>query len=285
MKQLIKRMACIMIGIVLLTGCGTIDRTGDTPGSQTKLTDNDQNDITDDADNNSEGEPTDSAENYTFNAEVIEAGEWLLVTPDAESDAAKSADKISVNTIDAVITGLDGEKLKKDNLKAGDFVKITYDGFIRESYPAQIGASAIEVTGHNILIDGYLALIDDLYQDDSALNYDITMIALDTTGWSGLSEIEKEIIFSSVREIYGYDVIEGTFDELSEQGLMEKENLYFPKGILISLKKVSYDESKKKITCAIEKWRSGLGAIGSDDVTAKYKDGEWKIKKEGMWIS
>jgi hypothetical protein len=42
---------------------------------------------------------------------------------------------------------------------------------------------------------------------------------------------------------------------------------------------------QEEITCSIEKWRSGLGTIGSNDVTAKYKEGKWPITKEGMRIS
>jgi hypothetical protein len=155
---------------------------------------------------------------------------------------------------------------------------------IAESYPAQITATAVEVIDHNLLIDGYLALIDDVYQEDSGLNSEITMIALDTTGWVELTEIEKEIIITQMKEIYEMDIIEGTFDELAEQGLIDEENLYFPEGVLIKIKEMVYNDKKETITCKIDKWRGGLGAIGWD-ATAKYLNEEWVITRDNMWIS
>jgi hypothetical protein len=266
MKQIVKLSAFIMILITFLSGCQTIDNTrSGNSGTITKSGD----------ENGS----------YTFDAEVIDAKENLLVAPDAKSNEFRSSDKISVGTTDADITGMNEGKLTKDDLKAGDLIKITYNGIIEETYPARITADFIEVTGHNLLIDGYLALIDDLYQEDSGLNSDITVIGFDTSGWSGLSDIEKEIIFKAVKESYGVDIVEGTSDELAEQGLIDKDNLFFPNGILITLGDLKYNDRDQKITCSVKKWRSGDGAIGANEVTAKYKDGEWKITKSGMWIS
>ncbi|MDF2843627.1 MAG: hypothetical protein K0R00_2053, partial [Herbinix sp.] len=190
-----------------------------------------------------------------FQAEVISVENGsLLVASDPESNEYKSSDRMYVNTIDAVITNQEGEEITLEDLKPADVLKITYSGVILESYPAQITASKIEVIDHKVLIDGYLALIDDLYQEDPGLNGDIKMIALDTTGWTDLTEIEKEIIFTS-------------------------------EGIQIVISDVKYNEEKSEITCSIKKWRSGKGAIGADDVTAILENGTWKITKEGMWIS
>ncbi len=97
--------------------------------------------------------------------------------------------------------------------------------------------------------------------------------------------MRKSIIFEKVKNTYGYEVIEGTYDELVEQGLIEKDQLYFPKGILIKISNMQYLAKKHKITCAISKWRSGLGAIGSDAVTAQLNNGEWKVTRESTWIS
>lgn len=91
---------------------------------------------------------------YTFDAQVIESGTSILVAPDKDSNEIKSSDKIAVSIDDGAITGQNGEHIAKDELKAGDLIKITYNGEIRESYPAQITASLIELTGRKIIIDG-----------------------------------------------------------------------------------------------------------------------------------
>lgn len=221
---------------------------------------------------------------YVFKAEVIESGNGLLVAPEEGSDAYRSSDKISVNINGAPILDESGDEMSVDQLKPGDLLMISYNGVILESYPAQIGASRIDYLGHNLLLDAYMASITDIYQEDSGLNGDIRMIAFDTTEWVDLTEIEKEIILSMVKEKYGFDTLQATFEELSEQGLIDKDNLYFPEGILIELKNMKWNEEEKVLKCSISKWRSGLGAIGAD-VEAEYDGGGWKLTKTGMWIS
>jgi hypothetical protein len=295
MRKIINRSIIILAVCTLFAGCGTIDKTGNTYNDKSGITDtgtdNNNSDTGTDNGNSDEGtddgnsDNSDNNEIYTFEAQVIDSSTSILVTPDKNSNEIKSSDKITVSIDDDAITGAEGKSIAKEELKAGDLVKITYNGVILESYPAQITASAVEVAGRNIIIDGYIALIDDIYNEDPGLNGDITTVALDTTEWIGLSAIDKEIILQSMKDSYGLDIIEGTYDELSEQGLIDKEKLYFPKGILISIKNINYNEKDKIITCSIKKWRSGLGAIGSDDVTAEYKDGQWIVTKSNMWIS
>ncbi len=263
-----KKITVFFISI-LLTGCGTIENP--LVAKQTKSPE--------------DTGLTKQEEVYTFQAEVLDADVSLLVAPDKDSNEARSSDKISVSIASENLKNANGDTITMEEVRSGDIVQITYQGVILESYPAQITADSIEVTGHNDLIDGYLALIDNIYQVDSGLNSEIEMIALDTTGWTGLTEIEKEMIFSLVQDAYGFETKEGTFDELAEQGLIDKDQLYFEKGILIKIEAMKYDEEKKKITCALSKWRGGDGAIGSNDVTAKFKDGVWDITQKDQWIS
>lgn len=219
-----------------------------------------------------------------FDATVIENDQGLLVAPAEDSAAYRSSDKISVGLTDTVILDQEGKEMSVDQLKAGDSLRIAYNGVILESYPAQITAARIDYLDHNLLLDCYLLLIDDLYQEDSGLNGDISIIAFDTTGWVGLTDSEKKFLLFMVQEKYGMETLQGSFDELAEQGLIDKENLYFESGILIELKDMEYKEETKTLTCSISKWRSGLGAIGAD-VKAVYEDGEWKITKTNNWIS
>ena len=274
MKKIRNLIIIMMACLMFFGGCGTKVIVGnDSPDS-----DNDNGIITND-------ETDDITSDVIFTAEVLEVNNSLLVAPDKDSNEYKSSDKISVGLKDAEITGIEGEAITMQELKVGDLLQITYNGMIAESYPAQIGASKIKVIGHNILIDGYLALIDDIYREDSGLNGEIEIIALDTTGWIEITDYEKEMILQEMEDIYSLEIMEGTYEELRDQGLINEEDLYFPNGILITITEMNYNERKEKINYSIKKWRGGLGAIGSDDAKAEYKDGQWVITKENMWIS
>ena len=219
-----------------------------------------------------------------FEATVIEIDPGLIVMPNADSNEFKSSDKIAVNSTDVVLN-VEGEEISLNDLRVGDLVEIIYNGVILESYPAQISSYRIQLKEESLLINGYMALIDDIYQEDSALNSDITILAIDTTDMTNITEIEKQRLFIKLQDKYGLEVVEGTFDELVKEGLIDKDNLLFDEGVLIKIKKPIYDEKKNCLKCGTKKWRSGTGAIGSDDVTAQYDGTTWKITKKGMWIS
>jgi uncharacterized protein YceK len=273
MNKIIRFIMLCMVLILFAGGCGTINskQTGDNGDSNNQDGNEDNNE--------------DEDSKVTFKAEVIEAGDSLLVTPDKESNEFKSSDKISVGITELILKGLKGEDITLQDLKPGDILEITYNGVIMESYPAQIRSSDIKVVGHNNLIDGYLAMIDDIWNEDSGLNSEIEMITVDTTGWIDLTDIEKEIILASMKEAYGFEITVGTFDELADQGIIDKENLYFENGVHIVISDISYHEKSEKITYSVSKWRSGLGAVGSDGSKAELKDGKWIITKGSMWIS
>lgn len=131
------------------------------------------------------------------------------------------------------------------------------------------------------IIGAYTAVIDKLYNEDMALNSDIKYIAIDTSKINNLSDIQKSSLLKEL-EKYGYTVLDMTFEELEKEGYIE--DLYFKEGILFKIE----DEpvSGKSIIMNVSKWRSGLGAIGYDDLKVVYKNGEWKVTKTGnAWIS
>lgn len=269
MRRIIKLISILMITALVLGGCGTKE---EVPNNS-------------DASQSDQTPSGNGEELYSFRAEIMEGGDSLLITPSEDSNEAKSSDKISVNVSTAVLVDESGMTIKKEDLTVGDILVITYNGVILESYPAQITATKVEKVDHNNLMDGYLALIDDIYREDNGLNNEIKKLALDTSEWVNLTNIEKEMILTKVKEAYGLEIIEGTYDELAEQKIIDKENLLFTDGILIKISEITYDENKEEIKCAISKWRSGKGAIGADDVTAVLKNGVWEITKEGKWIS
>lgn len=234
--------------------------------------------------NNSKDTKDDNIDYEVFMAQVTRSEEGLLISPDKDTAPYSSSDRISLATKDAEIIDDKGNLVDIDMLKPGDRIKVSYNGIIAESYPAQITANKVELIGHNYVIDGFLALTHDIYQEDSGLNGGISMIAFDTTEWTMLSKIETEIILELVKKKYELEVVEGTFDELAEQKLIDKDNLYFESGILIEIKDIEINKDKDKIECSIKKWRSGLGAIGWD-AKAKLDKDTWEIRRENMWIS
>lgn len=82
-----------------------------------------------------------SINNVSFNAKVLENnGDSLLVEPEEGSGELNSSDKIVVRVRqdNAGLTDL-------SEFSEGSIVKITYDGMIMESYPAQINAFKVEL--------------------------------------------------------------------------------------------------------------------------------------------
>ena len=76
-----------------------------------------------------------TAEGSTFYGTVLESGDSsLLVEPEIGSSARSSSDKISVSVNGTLLKGFS----KGSELNAGEKVKITFEGSIAESYPAQI---------------------------------------------------------------------------------------------------------------------------------------------------
>jgi hypothetical protein len=71
-------------------------------------------------------------DNPVFQATILEVnGDLLLVKPDPQSDAAKSADKIQIP-----LTTVDAET--RSQLKVGTEIIVEYDGTLQETYPATV---------------------------------------------------------------------------------------------------------------------------------------------------
>lgn len=72
----------------------------------------------------------------TFGATVLEVHDgWLLVEPLEGEDILSSADRVMVS-----LAGVE----EVPDLEAGEEIAVTFDGMIRESYPAQVTATRVE---------------------------------------------------------------------------------------------------------------------------------------------
>ena len=81
----------------------------------------------------------------SFVATVLENQSSLLVEPQKNTTEIRSSDKIVVHTNNTKIYDASGEEISISEIKVGELIKITYDGMIAESYPAQITGDKIEI--------------------------------------------------------------------------------------------------------------------------------------------
>jgi hypothetical protein len=170
-------------------------------------------------------------------------------------------------------------------LRAGQEIEIGYTGGIMESYPAQPGGPVyIKILRHgDDLVGFYQSILNDLWNRDKGLNPDTGMLAFDLSQIGNMNEGEKSALVYTVSEAYGLTGMTGTFDELSEQGYINKEQLYFENGMLIRFE--LSDVKEDRFTFNVTKWRSGTGAYIFHDCKAVKKGGVWSYTIGSEMIS
>lgn len=132
---------------------------------------------------------------------------------------------------------LDGETASSDALEDGMAIRITWDGSIMETYPAQFsGVTKIEAWsigseenpggGYYDLCGLYLQVLNDLWEKDPALNEGKSMIGLDLTRAPGsLTDSEKSALAWRFGELHNTEVYLTTFDQLKEEGALTEQAL------------------------------------------------------------
>ena len=218
------------------------------------------------------------------------------VSSQEEQTGGESAQPAAVSAFCRVITAEDGQFLLagadgdrniytasvdgNGDFQPGTLVEVTYDGSIMETWPARFGGvSAVEIFegGFDDRCALYLQVLEDLWETDSGLNGDVTYIGVDLSQTS-LSESERAAVAWTFAERHGGELVTGTFDELAEQGYIDRETLYWKDGILFSVteKETEGTYNLTPVTFDAEKWRSGLGAYFFCDCTAvQSADGHW----------
>lgn len=187
--------------------------------------------------------------------------------------------------IEGKLFGIEGQTVEKDDLKLGQIIAIGYSGIILEIYPSipsDVEYIKIEEQQDD-LIGLYLTVIDDLWETDAGLNTDIDIIALNLSQTSNLDDGEKEALRYMVGNKYQLQSLSATYDELVEDGLIDNENLYFERGILIDI--VFKDVKSDSFTFDTTKWRSGLGAYFFIDCKAKKTNDSWTYEVGSEAIS
>ena len=133
----------------------------------------------------------------------------------------------------------------------------------------------------------YLQVLEDLWEADSGLNSEISMIGIDLSELSHLTEEEKDTVMSGFASKHDLPYIAGTWEELCEKGYIDKDDLYWEDGLFFSIKtnedaewnlpNIEDGDPAPELTAFdAQKWRSGLGAYFFGQCTAqKNADGKW----------
>ena len=122
--------------------------------------------------------------------------------------------------------------------------------------------------------DLYIKALDDVWNADPSLTDDINVIGFDLSSTS-LTDEEKDNLMAKFSKEHGILVtVSGTLDELIDQGIISKEDMYWSNGVLLSIDET--EMSDFQIVFTAKMWRSGTGAYAlTDCVSSKNADGSW----------
>ena len=222
-------------------------------------------------------------------------------------DGAKSGNLILAGAENSFIYALDANKVdilidgKKVELKDledgmpidvycnGEFINIRHEADV----PVDITALCNTINGHTIgternpggtcydLSGLYLKVLEDLWEVDAGLNGGIKYISIDLSEAPGeLTEGEKSAISYIFAKAHNTQCLQLSFEELREQGYIEKDELYWEDGLLFSITDSMKAEEKynglRVIKFDAQKWRSGTGAYYFGDCSASWSQkGTW----------
>ena len=212
-------------------------------------------------------------------------------------------------SIQITIEPLEGEEIRKttdkiviylkeydgNNYEAGTIVKVTYTGEVLKSDPPQVNYTKVEEV-KNYTVEMYKKILDDLINQDSAINEDAKFVAIDFTNFlayhkdrydgssqlRNLSTNEKNQLLDYCKK-YNENVIEATMEELKEKGYFNEKNMYL-QGILITVtntEKVEFD----KAILSLQKYRGGLAAVFPKYELTLVDNDYWNLQILDMAIS
>lgn len=215
--------------------------------------------------------------------------------------------------LDGVPVTLDGEPADASALEDGMRVEVSYNGETLETFPAQLG-EVYQVAGYSLgteknpggtcydLCGLYLQVLDDLWNEDPALNENISLAGLDLSRAPGdLLESERAALAWRFGETHGVEVVTGTFEELKEQGYFAAKTLKYTDGGPAQPNAVFYEwedgclfsitanedhegevYSLPTLFFNAEKWRGPLAAYGFSDCSAVWPAlGTWSSYQTG----
>lgn len=203
---------------------------------------------------------------------------------------------------------MDHEQVTAAELEDGMVIDVVFRGEVQESFPAQFGdvlyldaypRGSEQNPGGTFydLCGFYLQVLDDLWQVDPALNENISVVGLDLSDApGGLLDSEKAALAYCFGQAHGVEVVEGTFDELAEQGYFTAETIstevmegdtpsekilyHWEDGCLFTIRPHKTEEleiySLPVLRFDADKWRGPLAAYCFYDCSAVWAEfGTW----------
>lgn len=188
---------------------------------------------------------------------------------------SNAGNKINSSDLYILSTALDYDKEK---IQPGAIIEIEYDGTILESYPAQFGniKSIKFIEKKDDMVGFYEKVFDKLWETDKGLNENIEILAFDLSKTTNLSDSEKSALIYVLGNKHSLQTVSGTFEQLRNDGYIDKELLEFKNGILFSFEVTKQSENSFMFNA--EKWRSGDGAYFLKDCKAKKTNDVWDYK-------
>lgn len=183
---------------------------------------------------------------------------------------------------------LDGVPVEPGGVEAlcvGKRAEVTFGGTVAECFPGIPGGvtRVRAVDGDLSPFVLYRQVLFDLMETDEGLNGGARYLGVDLSGAANLTGGEKLALQYLLEQRYGLSVVPGTFDELCEQGYIDRDALYWEDGVLLRVALV--EDGTDTFRFDAEKWRSGLGAIYWTDCTAARGADGWTYEVGGFAIA
>lgn len=172
-----------------------------------------------------------------------------------------------------------------ETLCVGKRAEVTFGGTVAECFPGIPGGvtRVRAVDGDLSPFVLYRQVLFDLMETDEGLNGGARYLGVDLSGAANLTGGEKLALQYLLEQQYGLSVLPGTFDELCEQGYIDRDALYWEDGVLLQI--ALAEDGTDTFRFDAEKWRSGLGAIYWTDCTAARGADGWTYEVGGFAIS
>lgn len=233
----------------------------------------------------SEGQPAGAVMSCRI-VDGAENGNLLL----AELNGAEGG--VYTLTVRDIWVTVDGKTASAADLTDGMTVEVEYSGGVLETYPAQFAnVSSLRAQtppggGFTDLCGLWLRVLDDLWSTDPGLNGmegggTVPYVGVDLSRAPGdLSAAEKAAVVWRFGQLHGAAPLSGTFDELAEQGYIDRAGLSWKDGVLFSIaENHSHDDERYSLPVLsfdAEKWRGGDGAyFFSDCICVWPENGGW----------
>ena len=233
----------------------------------------------------------------TFSATVkTNNGFAILVTGLAAEDETNYGLEFWLSVSEETRITQNGESIDVSALTPGSQVRVTFTGEVMESYPMQIAhVQEIQLLSAAPADSGlredrcelYLRVLKDLWDTDPGMNGGVTQIGVDLSELTDLTEEEKTYVIQTFADSLGLPYLTGTWTELCDRGVIDREHLVWEDGLLFSVKTVHSfqwiygipapsEEAPELMAFDAQKWRSGTGAIFFNTCIAKKNpDGAW----------